>query len=91
MLRTAIETTEDSLSLADGDLNKRTRDVLAQQEREKKAARASMTPEAKKAAEKADFDQQNSKAPTLYRPGEKKPTKRSRTTGKGQGSAAPPR
>ena len=32
-----------------------------------------LTPEEKKAAEKADYDQQNQrKAPTLYRPGEKK-------------------
>lgn len=72
VLRTAIGATEDSLALADGDVGKRTRDVMAREEREKKAARASMTPEEKKAAQKADFDEQNKKAPTLYRPGEKK-------------------
>lgn len=72
-LRTAIETTEDSLELADSDIGKRTRDVAERQEQEKKAARAAMTPEEKKAAEKADYEEQNQrKAPTLYRPGEKK-------------------
>jgi hypothetical protein len=73
-LRTAIESTEDSLSLADGDLGKRAHDAVAREEKEKKAAQAAMTPDEKKAAEKADFEQQNQrKAPTLYRPGEKKP------------------
>lgn len=74
VLRNAIESTEDSLNLADTDLGKRTHDAIAREEKEKKAAQAAMTPEEKKSAEKADFEQQNQrKAPTLYRPGEKKP------------------
>ncbi len=72
MLHTAIESTEDSLNLADTDLGKRTHDAIAREEKEKKAAQAAMTPDEKKSAEKADFEQQNQrKAPTLYRPGEK--------------------
>jgi len=73
-LNNAIQSTQDSLGLAEGDLGKRTHDAVAREEKEKKAAQASMTPDEKKAAEKADFEQQNQrKAPTLYRPGEKKP------------------
>ena len=74
VLHTAIESTQDSLNLADTDLGKRTHDAIAREEKEKKAAQAAMTPDEKKSAEKADFEQQNQrKAPTLYRPGEKKP------------------
>lgn len=72
VLRTAIETTQDSLELADGDMGKRMRDVMAREEREKKAAGTVMTSEQKKSAEKADFEEQNRKVPSLYRPGEKK-------------------
>ena len=72
-LTTAIETTTDSLDLADGDLGKRGDKELAREEREKKEAEATKTPEEKQADAKAEADQQNQrKAPTLYRPGEKK-------------------
>lgn len=72
-LTTAIETTSDSLDLADGDLGKRGDKELAREEREKKEAEATKTPEEKQADAKAEADQRNQrKAPTLYRPGEKK-------------------
>lgn len=73
VLQTAIETTQDSLEAADGDLGKRTEEVVAREEREKKAADAMKTPQEKEADAKTEADQQNQrKAPTLYRPGEKK-------------------
>jgi hypothetical protein len=82
VLRSAIETTTDSLSLAQEDLGKRTKDVEARDARQKKAMEEAMTPveregkqaEDKKAAEKAASDQQKQpkKPPTLMRPGEKK-------------------
>jgi hypothetical protein len=72
-LTTAIETTSDSLDLADGDLGKRGEKELAREEREKKEAEVAKTPEQKQADAKAETDQQNQrKAPSLYRPGEKK-------------------
>jgi hypothetical protein len=80
VLKTAIDTTSDSLELAEADLGKRTRDVEARQEREKKASKAAMTPaerEGKAAADKeeavkeAAAEQKQKKAPTLRRPGEK--------------------
>ncbi len=85
VLRTAIESTSDSLALAQEDLGKRTQDVEARQTREKKAEEEAMTPveregkqaDDKKAAEKAAADEQKQpkKPPTLMRPGEKKQDK----------------
>jgi hypothetical protein len=80
-LRQAIETTSDSLNAAQQDLGKRTADVQAREEKERKELQDSMTPperEAKQASDKkaADEEQkkeeQKKKAPSLYRPGEKK-------------------
>ena len=80
-LKTAIDTTRDSLDLAESDVEKRARDVEAREEREKKAVQDSMTPveresraaDDRKAAAKADAEQEKQrKAPTLMRPGEKK-------------------
>ena len=81
VLRTAIETTTDSLELSKGDLGKRTQDVEARADREKKATEEAMTPperegkeaDDKKAAVKAaDADKPPArKPPTLLRPGEK--------------------
>jgi hypothetical protein len=72
-LTTAIETTSDSLDLADGDLGKRGEKELVREEREKKEAEATKTPDEKRADTKAEANQQNQrKAPTLYKPGEKK-------------------
>lgn len=81
-LTQAIETTNDSLELAMEDLGKRTKDVEARQQREKRTLEESMTPaeregkkaeEQKAAAEEYKKEQQKKKAPTLMRPGEKKP------------------
>ena len=80
-LKTAIDTTRDSLDLAESDVEQRARDVEAREEREKKAIQDSMTPverearaaDERKAAAKADAEQEKQrKAPTLMRPGEKK-------------------
>jgi hypothetical protein len=81
VLKTAIETTADSLEGAQGDLGKRTSDVEAREKRERKAREAEMSPPERQAAEAADKqaaqkaavdDANQKKAPTLYRPGEKK-------------------
>jgi len=82
VLRTAIETTSDSLEAAQEDLGKRTADAEARQRREKKALEDAMSPaerdakqaDDKKAAAEADAKKEEQrKAPTLMRPGEKKP------------------
>lgn len=77
VLKTAIETTQDSLDLAQEDTGKRTRNAEAREEREKKAVRDAMTPKEKadqqKAADKSAAEQDKQRrAPTLMRPGEKK-------------------
>lgn len=81
VLKTAIDTTSDSLELAEGDLGKRTREVEDRDAREKKAARDAMTPtdregrqaEDKAAAEKkaAEEAKPQRRPPTLLRPGER--------------------
>jgi hypothetical protein len=82
VLKTAIDTTRDSLDLAEGDVEQRARDVEAREDREKKAVQDAMTPverenraaEDRKTAAKAEAEQEKQrKAPTLMRPGEKKP------------------
>ena len=76
-LTTAIETTSDSLDLADSDLGRRADKAIAREEQEKKEADANKTVDEKRADAKAEADQQNQrKAPTLYRPGEKKDDKK---------------
>src|SRR4051795_3587799 len=81
VLKTAIDTTRDSLDLAEGDVEQRAKDVEAREEREKKAVQDAMTPverenrkaEDQKTAAKAEAEQEKQrKAPTLMRPGEKK-------------------
>jgi len=77
VLKTAIETTMDSLDLAQEDLGKRARNAEAREDREKKAREDAMTPKEKaeqqKAAGEAAAEQEKkTKAPTLMRPGEKK-------------------
>jgi hypothetical protein len=84
VLKTAIESTSDSLDGAQGDLDKRTVEVEARDKRERKAMEDAMSPPDREAAQAADQKraQQNAaadaakekekKAPTLYRPGEKK-------------------
>ena len=81
VLKTAIETTSDSLEGAQGDLGKRTADVEAREKRERKAVEDAMSPPEREAAQEADkkaaqeaaaTEEKQKKAPTLYRPGEKK-------------------
>ena len=77
VLADAIETTNDSLDASHQDVDKRTKVVEAREAQEKKEVRDSMTGperEAKKAEDQkaADDEQKKTKAPTLYRPGEKK-------------------
>jgi hypothetical protein len=83
LLKQAIDATTDSLDAAQEDLGKRTQDVEAREEREKKERRDAMSPteregeaaQDKQAAEqKAVEESKQKKAPTLYRPGEKKST-----------------
>jgi len=82
-LNQAIETTQDSLQLAQEDLGKRGKDVEAREEKEKKAIEAEMTPEGgakaddqKAAATRTTTDDKpKRKPPTLYKPGEKKQDK----------------
>jgi len=75
-LKQAIETTSDSLSLSEADLNKRGEAVAAREEKEKKELEGMMQPkdlEQKKADEKkaAAAEAPKKKAPTLKRAGEK--------------------
>ncbi len=73
-LKQALETTRDSLELSEEDLGKRSEDVAAREQREKKEREAAMQPtelEQKRAAEKkAAEEQEKKKAPTLLRKGE---------------------
>jgi len=73
-LKLAIETTSDSLELAQEDLNTRSTEVQAKAEKEQKEIEAAMQPkdlEEKKAEEKkAATDQKKRKPPSLLRPGE---------------------
>jgi len=78
VLRSAIETTSDSIELAEEDMGKRTKDVEARERQERKTLEESMTPaerenmkaeDKKKAA--ADEEKQARKPPTLLKPGEK--------------------
>jgi hypothetical protein len=77
VLKTAIDTTNDSLDLAQEDAGKRARNAEAREDREKKSVQDAMTPaekaEREKAAEKPAAEQEKQRrAPTLMRPGEKK-------------------
>ncbi|HUB82379.1 MAG TPA: hypothetical protein VMB03_26460 [Bryobacteraceae bacterium] len=83
VLKQAIDATSDSLDAAKEDLGTRAEEVMAREEKEKKEREAAMSPseregeaaQQKRAAEqKAVQESQQKKAPTLYRPGEKKST-----------------
>src|SRR5262249_3372100 len=74
-LTQAIDTTSDSLHLAQEDLGKRGKDVQAREEKARKTIEAEMTPtEKKEVKKKADEHEEKPKRkpPTLYKPGEKK-------------------
>jgi hypothetical protein len=76
VLKTAIDTTRDSLDLNESDTTKRAEDVEAREAREKRAVREAMTPkevESRQAEErKVEQQQERRRPPTLMRPGEKK-------------------
>ncbi len=73
-LEQALDTTRDSLELAQEDLGQRTEEVLAREQREKQEREALMQPkdrEEKQAAEKKQAEEaKKRKAPTLLRKGE---------------------
>jgi hypothetical protein len=76
-LAQAIETTSDSLDLANEDLGKRGKDVEAREQKQKKAMEAEMAPaggvkaaEEKKKVESETDEPPKRKPPTLLRPGE---------------------
>jgi len=84
-LTQAIETTNDSLELANEDLGKRGKDVETRQDKQKKAIQAEMAPaggakaaedkpktDDSKATDASTDDKPKRKAPTLMRPGETK-------------------
>jgi len=83
VLQQAIETTKDSLEANQEDLGKRTEEVKERAQKDRQERMESMSPverEGKQAAEKqaaekqAAQEEKQKKAPTLYRPGEKKDT-----------------
>ena len=83
LLKQAIDATSDSLDAAQEDTGKRTMEVEAREQKEKQERLEDMSPverEGKQAAEKqaeekkAEDESKQRKAPTLYRPGEKKST-----------------
>jgi hypothetical protein len=83
LLKQAIDATSDSLDAAQEDLGKRTTEVEAREQKEKQERLDSMSPverEGKKADDrkaeekKAEDEEKQKKAPSLYRPGEKKST-----------------
>ena len=80
-LTQALETTNDSLELANEDLGKRGKDVEARQDKQKKAIQESISPpggvkaaaaDAQKSDDAKTDDPPKRKPPTLMRPGEKK-------------------
>jgi hypothetical protein len=83
LLKQAIDATSDSLEAAQEDLGKRTQEVEAREQKEKQERLDAMSPvdreskiaQDKQAAEKKAVEEsQQKRAPTPYRPGEKKST-----------------
>jgi hypothetical protein len=76
VLKTAIETTQDSLELSEQDLASRTKGVTERDAAQRKEREAMMTPEDKKQRAEVerktgDAERKTKKAPTLKRKGEK--------------------
>jgi uncharacterized protein involved in exopolysaccharide biosynthesis len=79
VLKQAIDSTKESIELANADLGKRTTDVVAKDEQEKKdikAMAANKPEEEKKKANDGPLEEKTErKAPSLYKKGEVKPDK----------------
>ena len=77
VLKNAIDTTNDSKELSEQDLHTRATEVLAAERKEKQDRQALNNPkdkeEKKSLAKTEGEDKPKRKAPTLYKPGEKKP------------------
>jgi hypothetical protein len=79
-LQMAIDTVEDAIELAQEDLAKRKGDVVAKEKKEREAIEAMQTPaeteeRRQEAAKQAEIDKKTGrgrKAPSLYKPGEKR-------------------
>lgn len=77
VLEDALDITRDSIELLAADLGERKRNVLLQDERDRKRQLESMAPERRKEAERqdrqeaAEKSERTRKRPTLLRPGEK--------------------
>jgi hypothetical protein len=75
VLQTAIDTTSDSLEVSQENVSQRSAEVAATDAKEQKERESMMKPsevEAKKKAQAAEAEKKK-KAPSLMRPGEKKP------------------
>jgi hypothetical protein len=77
ILNQDIDTTRDSLELAEEDLGKRGQDVKTREANQRKTIESQIAPakkddEKKKSDEAAEDDKPKRKPPTLLRPGEKK-------------------